>query len=53
MTKMEEPQPAPAAFYCPNCAVAVADPLTCGDCMAVICRRCGSVLESSEELAIG
>ncbi|MGA9639795.1 MAG: hypothetical protein WBQ72_00210 [Terriglobales bacterium] len=45
-------QPA-VAFYCPVCAAQVTDPLTCGDCSAVICRRCGTPLESSDELAMG
>jgi len=40
-------------LYCPVCAVEVTDPLTCGDCSAVICRRCGTPLESSDELAMG
>jgi hypothetical protein len=40
-------------LYCPVCAVEVNDPLTCGDCSAVICRRCGTPLESPEELAMG
>ncbi len=40
-------------LYCPNCAVEVTDPLTCGDCSAVICRRCGTPLESPDELGIG
>jgi hypothetical protein len=40
-------------FYCPVCAVEVSDPLICGDCSAVICRRCGTPLESSDELAMG
>jgi hypothetical protein len=44
---------AAAAFYCPVCAVEVSDPLTCGDCSAVICRRCGTPLESSDELGMG
>jgi hypothetical protein len=42
-----------AVFYCPICAVEVGDPLTCGDCSAIICRRCGTPLESSDELAMG
>lgn len=41
------------AFYCAVCAVEVNDPLTCGDCSAVICRRCGTPLESSDELGMG
>jgi hypothetical protein len=40
-------------FYCPVCAVEASDPLTCGDCSAVICRRCGTPLESSDELGMG
>jgi len=31
----------------------VSDPLTCGDCGAVICRRCGTPLEAADELGIG
>lgn len=41
------------ALYCPNCAREVNDPLTCGDCSAVICRVCGTPLESSADLGIG
>jgi hypothetical protein len=40
-------------FYCPACAKAVADPLVCGDCHAVICRQCGAVLERVDDLGIG
>lgn len=40
-------------LYCPNCAREVDDPLTCGDCSAVICRLCGTPLESPDELGIG
>jgi hypothetical protein len=47
------PTPAAAPFYCPVCALEVSDPLTCGDCSAVICRRCGTPLESSDELGMG
>ena len=46
-----KPQPEP--LYCPYCAEEVTDPLTCGDCSAVICRRCGSPLESPDELGMG
>jgi hypothetical protein len=46
-------EPNPASFYCPNCAKEVNDPLTCGDCSAIICRRCGTPLESPDELGIG
>lgn len=53
------PKAAPGAkkaavvLYCPVCAVEVNDPLICGDCSSVICRRCGTPLESSDELAMG
>jgi predicted RNA-binding Zn-ribbon protein involved in translation (DUF1610 family) len=40
-------------FYCPSCGKAVAEPLVCGDCHAVICRDCGTVLERIDELGIG
>ena len=43
----------PALLYCPNCAREVEDPLTCGDCSAVICRVCGTPLEMPEDLGIG
>jgi len=46
-------EPNPGSLYCPNCAVEVNDPLTCGDCSSIICRRCGTPLESSDELGIG
>lgn len=48
-----DPDAEPGALYCPNCAEEVTDPLTCGDCSSVICRRCGTALESSDELGIG
>ena len=40
-------------LYCPKCAKEVDDPLVCGDCSAVICRRCGSPLEAAEDLGMG
>src|SRR5262249_55223483 len=43
----------PELLYCPRCAQEVTDPLTCGDCSSVICRRCGTPLESPDELGIG
>jgi len=46
-------QPPNDALYCPNCAREVTDPLTCGDCSAVICRVCGTPLESSADLGMG
>ncbi len=47
------PEPRPGSLYCPTCAKEVNDPLTCGDCSSVICRRCGTPLESPDELGIG
>ena len=49
----ESPVPEPEPLYCPQCAREVTDPLTCGDCLAVICRVCGTPLESPDELGIG
>jgi len=40
-------------LYCPACAREIDDPLTCGDCSAVICRVCGTPLEMPEDLGIG
>ncbi len=45
--------PSTSTLYCPNCAREVNDPLTCGDCSAVICRVCGTPLEMPEDLGIG
>jgi hypothetical protein len=47
------PAPAPQPLWCPACARPVDDPLVCGDCSAVICRVCGTPLESPDELAFG
>ncbi len=41
------------ALYCPVCKAEVSDPLVCGDCGAVICRKCGTPLEKIDELGIG
>jgi len=46
-------EPPNATLYCPRCAREVTDPLTCGDCSAVICRVCGTPLESADEMATG
>jgi ATP-dependent Clp protease ATP-binding subunit ClpC len=40
-------------LYCPTCAKGVTDPLTCGDCSAVICRACGTPLEAAADLGMG
>jgi len=39
-----------SSLYCPSCAHKVRDPLTCGDCSAVICRICGTPLKMPEEI---
>ena len=41
------------ALYCANCKSEVTDPLTCGDCSAVICRACGTPLEAAGDLGFG
>jgi hypothetical protein len=53
LTEPAKPQPDNTALWCPNCARVVDDPLVCGDCSAVICRVCGTPLESPDELAFG
>jgi len=40
-------------LYCPRCRMEVKDPLTCGDCLSMICRQCGTPLEQVDELGIG
>jgi len=40
-------------LYCPTCQAEVSDPLVCGDCGAVICRKCGTPLEKIDELGLG
>ncbi len=54
MSQAPQPPPAePGALYCPTCRREVEDPLTCGDCSAVICRVCGTPLEAADDLGIG
>jgi uncharacterized paraquat-inducible protein A len=54
LTVMDVAQPKTTAeFYCPKCDAAVSDPLVCGDCAAIICRRCGAPLERIDDLGIG
>ena len=48
-----QPQGLSTPLYCPVCSREVDDPLTCGDCSAVICRICGTPLESADDLAYG
>ena len=45
----QESQP----LYCPICGEDVLEPLVCGDCAAVIFRKCGTPLEKVDELGIG
>jgi hypothetical protein len=53
MAPNPQTEPEPEPLYCPRCAQEVTDPLTCGDCSAIICRRCGTPLESPDELGMG
>jgi hypothetical protein len=53
MAEPKNPLQSHDALYCPNCARGITDPLTCGDCSAVICRVCGTPLESSSDLGMG
>jgi hypothetical protein len=46
-------KPGQGLLYCAQCASEVSDPLTCGDCLSVICRQCGTPLESSDDLGMG
>jgi primosomal protein N' len=48
----DEAQESPP-LYCPLCGEGVQEPLVCGDCGAVICRKCGTPLEKVDELGIG
>jgi hypothetical protein len=47
------PVPSTKDLWCPTCARPVQDPLVCGDCSSVLCRICGTPLESADELAFG
>ncbi|MBI1790347.1 MAG: hypothetical protein HYR60_22675 [Acidobacteria bacterium] len=49
----ERDAPSSVEFYCPTCELSVGDPLVCGDCSALICRRCGTPLERVDDLGIG
>jgi len=53
MAQNPQAEPEPELLYCPRCGQEVTDPLTCGDCSAVICRHCGTPLESPDELGMG
>jgi hypothetical protein len=56
MTRDESAAPGQALsgeLYCPQCQQEVKDLLTCGDCLSMICRKCGSPLEQVDELGIG
>jgi APA family basic amino acid/polyamine antiporter len=48
MAQNPQAEPEPELLYCPRCGQEVTDPLTCGDCSAVICRRCGTPTAKSE-----
>lgn len=48
-----EGSPENEIYYCPRCAEPVSDPLVCGDCLSIICRKCGAPLENTADLGIG
>ncbi len=50
MSEQQNPKP---EFYCPQCRKLVENPLQCGDCLALICRDCGTALEEADEMAKG
>ncbi len=50
---MSEQQNKRLDLYCPQCKKPVENPLQCGDCLALICRECGTPLEEPDELARG
>ncbi|HUI85172.1 MAG TPA: hypothetical protein VL240_13160 [Candidatus Binatia bacterium] len=45
----EEDAEGSASAYCPNCNREVDDPLTCGECSSLICRKCGTALQMPED----
>ena len=54
LSVMDAAQPkTDAEYYCPKCDAPVSDPLVCGDCASIICRRCGTSLERIDDLGIG
>jgi hypothetical protein len=52
-TEAQAANPTAIDYYCPRCRQPVSDPLACGDCASLICRRCGTPLEQVDELGIG
>lgn len=40
-------------WYCPYCAQRAGGRLECTECRAMICSKCGAVLELADELGIG
>ena len=50
---MTEALKPPPELYCPRCRKLVSDPLQCGDCLALLCRDCGTPLEEPDELGRG
>jgi hypothetical protein len=45
--------PKDGEWYCPRCEQPVSDPLMCGDCSALICRKCGTPVERADDLGMG
>lgn len=42
-----------AGDYCPHCAKADIPALACPHCGSLLCGKCGSIVESADELGIG
>jgi len=40
-------------YYCATCNAPAQRPLQCRDCLSLICRECGTPLESADELGFG
>jgi uncharacterized paraquat-inducible protein A len=53
MSDMLESKAEAETLYCPECETVCDQPLVCGDCRAVICNRCGTLLEKVDELGMG
>ena len=50
LAREEEPAEGSGRAYCPHCDREVDDPLTCGECSSVICRKCGTALRMPEDV---
>jgi uncharacterized paraquat-inducible protein A len=53
MSDMLESKVEAETLYCPECESVCDSPLVCGDCTAVICNKCGTLLEKVDDLGMG